>query len=182
MGEPEPANTAERILRFVQLNPGCHLRKIKENISVSMGTAQYHLEKLERMGRVVSARHGLYKHYFPVGIFHENEKEILKVLGQETSREILLFIIEEQAPTQTEIVNRVGISAASVSWYVKRLIEFRLIDEIKEGRYKRYRLHNRESSSRYVTALMRNYYPNIWDKWSNRLVETFLSLSRSDGK
>jgi predicted transcriptional regulator len=182
VGEPGPTNTEDRILRFVQLNPGRHLRKIKENMGVSMGTAQYHLEKLERMGRVVSIRRGLYKLYFPVGIFHENEKEILRVLSQETSREILLFIIEEQAPTQTEIVNRVGISAATVSWYVKRLIEYKLIDEIKEGRYKRYRLRNRESSSRYITILMRNYYPNIWDKWSSRLVETFLSLSRSDDK
>jgi predicted transcriptional regulator len=132
------------------------------------------------MQRVVSARHGLYKHYFPVGIFHENEKEILQVLGQETGREILMFIIEQQAPTQTDIVNKVGISAASVSWYLKRLIECNLIDEIREGRYKRYQLHDRKTSSRDITILMRNYYPNIWDRWSNRLVETFLSLSRSD--
>jgi len=177
----ELGNTAERILHFIQDNPGCHLRKIKEYMDVSMGTVQYHLEKLEKMQRVISARHGLYKHYFPVGIFHDNEKEILQVLGQETSREILMFIIEQQAPTQTEIVNRVGISAASVSWYLKRLIESNLIDEIREGRYKRYQLHDRKTSSRYITMLIRNYYPNIWDRWSNRLVETFLSLSRSDG-
>ena len=24
---------------------------------------------------------------------------------------------------------------------------------------------------------MQNYYPNIWNKWSNRLIEIFLSLS-----
>jgi predicted transcriptional regulator len=176
----EPGNTTERILHFIQDNPGCHLRKVKENMDVSMGTAQYHLEKLEKMQRIVSARHGLYKHYFPIGIFHENEREILQVLGQETSREILLFIIEQQAPTQTDIVNKVGISAASVSWYLKRLIECNLIDEIREGRYKRYQLHDRKTSSKDITILMRNYYPNIWDRWSNRLVETFLSLSRSD--
>jgi predicted ArsR family transcriptional regulator len=104
----ELGDTTERILHFIQDNPGCHLRKIKENMDVSMGTVQYHLEKLEKMQRVVSARHGLYKHYFPLGIFHENEKEILQVLGQETSREILMFIIEQQAPTQTDIVNKVA--------------------------------------------------------------------------
>jgi predicted transcriptional regulator len=178
----EPASTAERILHFIQNNPGCHLRKIKENIDVSMGTAQYHLDKFEKTQKIVSTRHGLYKYYFPVGIFHEREKEILQVLSQETTREILMFIIEEQAATQTDIVDRVGISAASVSWYIKRLTEYKLIDEIKEGRYKRYQLHDRETSSRYIIMLMRNYYPNIWDRWSNRLVEIFLSLSRSDDK
>lgn len=176
----ELGDTAERILQFIQDNPGCHLRKIKGTVDISMGTAQYHLEKLEKMGRVVSARHGLYKHYFPVGIFKENEKEILQVLGQETAREILMFIIEENAPTQTEIVNRVGISPASVNWYVKHLMKIKLVVETKDGRHKRYRLHDRDASSKYITMLMRNYYPNIWDKWSNRLAEIFLSLSRGD--
>jgi predicted transcriptional regulator len=89
-------------------------------------------------------------------------------------------IIERQAPTQTDIVNSMGISAASVNWHIGHLIKFKLIEEVKEGRYKRYQLRDRESSSRYITELMRNYYPNVWDKWSNRLAELFLSLSRED--
>jgi predicted transcriptional regulator len=175
-------DTAARILQFIQHNPGCHLRKIKEAINISMGTAQYHLEKLEKSGKVVSTRHGLYKHYFPAGIFKENEKEILKVLGQETAREILMFIIEEQAPTQTEIANRIGISPASVNWYIRRFIDIMLIIEIKDGKYKRYQLRDRTASSRYITMLMRNYYPNIWERWSDRLAEIFLSLSRGSNE
>jgi predicted transcriptional regulator len=174
----ELGDTAERILQFIQQNPGCHLRKIKVMMHISLGTAQYHLDRLEKMGRITSTRRGFYKHYFPVGIFQENEKEILQVLGQETTREILMLIIERQAPTQTEIVSSVGISAASVKWHIGHLINFKLIEEVKEGRYKRYQLRDREASSRYITMLMRNYYPNIWDKWSNRLAEIFLSLSK----
>jgi predicted transcriptional regulator len=176
----ELGDTAERILQFIQQNPGCHLRKIKVMMHISLGTAQYHLDRLEKMGRIASTRLGLYRHYFPVGIFHENEKEILKVLGQETTREILMLIIERQAPTQTDIASSVGISSASVNWHIRHLIKFKLIEEVKEGKYKRYQLHDRESLSRYITMLMRNYYPNIWDKWSNRLAEIFLSLSRGD--
>ena len=176
----ELGDTAERILQFIQQNPGCHLRKIKGMMDISMGTAQYHLDRLEKMGRITSTRLGLYKHYFPVGIFQENEKEILQVLGQETTREILMFIIERQTPTQTDIVSNVGISAASVNWHIRHLIKFKLIEEVKEGKYKRYQLRDREASSRYITMLMRNYYPNIWDKWSNRLAEIFLSLSKGD--
>jgi DNA-binding CsgD family transcriptional regulator len=145
---------------------------------ISMGTAQYHLEKLEKIGRVVSTRHGFYKHYFPAGIFKENEREILKVLGQETAREILLFIIVEQAPTQTEIANRIGISPASVNWYIRRLIEIMLITELRDGRYKSYQLRDRAASTRYITVLMRNYYPNIWERWSNRLDFSFLIWGR----
>jgi hypothetical protein len=34
-------------------------------------------------------------------------------------------------------------------------------------------------NSSYIGILLKNYYPNIWDKWSNRLAEMFLSLSSS---
>ena len=178
----QPGETSERILQFIQNNPGCHLRKIREMIGISQGTVQYHTDKLENMGRITSTRSGFYKYYFPVGIIQNNEKEILQILGQETARQILMFIVERQAPTQTDIVNSIGISASSVNWHMRRLIEFRLVEEIKEGKYKRYQLQDRKVSSKYITALMRNYYPAIWEKWSDRLIEIFLSMSRSEKK
>jgi predicted transcriptional regulator len=174
--------TAERILQFVHNNPGCHLRKIREMIQISQGTVQYHTDRLEKIGRITSIRSGLYKHYFPIGVFQNNEKEILRILGQETTRQILMFIVEQKSPTQTDIVKSVGISAASVNWHMKRLIEFKLVEEIKEGKYKRYQLQDRKVSSKYIIALIRNYYPTIWEKWSDRLIEIFLSMSRSETK
>ena len=94
-----------------------------------------------------------------------------------------MYIVEQQrAPTQTDIVNSIGISASSVNWHIKRLIEFRLVKEIKEGKYRRYQLEDRKVSSKYITALMRNYYPAIWEKWSDRLIEIFLSMSGSETK
>ena len=174
--------TAERILQFVHNNPGCHLRKIREMIQISQGTVQYHTDRLEKIGRITSIRSGLYKHYFPIGVFQNNEKEILQILGQETTRQILMFIVEQKSPTQTDIVKSVGISAASVNWHMKHLIEFKLVEEIKEGKYKRYQLQDRRVSSKYIIALIRNYYPTIWEKWSDRLIEIFLSISRSETK
>jgi predicted transcriptional regulator len=106
---------AEKILQFIQNNPGCYLSKIKETIRISQGTVQYHTDRLEKMGRITSTRSSLYKHYFRVGIFQNNEKEILQILRQETTRQILMFIVERQAPTQTDIVNSIGISASSVN-------------------------------------------------------------------
>jgi predicted transcriptional regulator len=144
-----------------------------------MGTAQYQLARLEKIGKITSTKKGLYKYYFPSGIFQDNEKHILQVLNQETAREILMFIIERKNPTQSDIVNEIGISAASVNWHVRRLIAFKIIEEVREGKYKRYQLYDLDDS-KYIVALLKNYYPSIWDKWSNRLAEMFLSLSRRD--
>ena len=172
----ESDDTVDRVLCFIQDNPGCHLRRIKREIDISMGTVQYHLHKLEKMGRVTSTRRGLYKYYFPVGLFRENEKEILEVLTHETARKILMFIIEQKNPTQTDIVNSVRISASSISWHVGRLIALKMIREIKDGKYKRYQL---QDDAKDILILLKSYYPSVWDKWSMRVVEMFLSLSSS---
>ncbi|HKQ22420.1 MAG TPA: winged helix-turn-helix transcriptional regulator [Nitrososphaeraceae archaeon] len=173
----EVEGTAEKLLSFIQDNPGCHLRKIKREMGISMGTVQYQLDKLEKMGKVTSTRRGFYKYYFPVGLFKDSEKDILEVLTHETARKILMFILEQKNPTQTDIVNNVRISPRSISWHVGRLITLKIIREVRDGRYKRYQLQ--DDGAKNILTLLRNYYPSIWDKWSMRIVEMFLSLSGS---
>ena len=169
-------NVNSRVLHFIQENPGCYLRLINRELEVSIGTVQYHLAKLEKMGKITANRYGLYKYYFPIGIFQEKQKNVLQVLSQETARGILLVIIEQKNPTQKDIINRIGVSSAAINWHIRRLITLNIIYEIRDGKYKRYQLH---MDHKYIVSLLRNYYPNIWDKWSNRLIELFLSLSTS---
>ena len=175
MNDESNSNTI-RVLQYIQENPGCHLRKIKRDLDMSMGTVQYHLILLEKQGKVSSERQNLHKYYFPIGLFEQNEKDILKILNQETAREILLVILE-QKPTQTDIANIIKISGASVNWHIKRLVELGLILEQKDGKFKRYTLG---IDSKHIVSLMKNYHPNIWNKWSNRLAEMFLSLSKEE--
>jgi predicted transcriptional regulator len=175
-GSQQPESDArERIFRFIEENPGCHLRKIREALDLAMGTVQYHLDKLEKAGRITSQKQSLHRYYFVVGAFEENEKQLLEVLSNETAREILMFIVEGKYPSQTEISKHIGISSASISWQIKRLQDASIVDEIQEGRFKRYKLHG---DSKPVVELLQNYYPGIWNRWSNRLAEMFLSFSQ----
>src|SRR5438093_12355934 len=125
----ESEGNVDKLLCFIRRNPGSHLRRIKREMGISIGTVQYHLDKLEKMGRVTSTRRRLYKYYFPAGLFRENEKDILEVLTHETARKILMFIIEQNGPTQTDIVNSIRISARSISWHVGRLIALKIVKE-----------------------------------------------------
>jgi predicted transcriptional regulator len=174
-------NTCDKVLLVIQRNPGCHLRQIKNQIGMSMGAVQYQLLRLEKIGKITSIRRGLYKFYFLSGVFHDNEKDVLQVLSQETPRQILMFIIEQKNPTQTDIVKTIKISAASVNWHIRRLISFKIIYETRDGKYKRYQLTGGNTNySKYIVSLLKNYYPSIWDNWSNRLAEMFLSLSTKE--
>lgn len=162
---------------FIQTNPGCYLRQIRSGIELFMGSVQYHSHHLEKVGKITSIRKGLYKLHFQSGVFQDHEKNIIQVLNQETPREILLFIIEQKNPTQTDIVYRLGISAPSVSWQIKRLIDFKIVHEVREGKYKRYKLNANLVDSEYIVKVLKTHHPNLWNKWSNRLAEMFLSLS-----
>lgn len=178
MNDVENSNTT-RVLQFIKQNPGSHLRQIKKELKISMGTVQYHLHLLEKEGKIMSEKQTLFRHYFPVGLFQHNEKTILKILKQETAREIIMLIIEKSNPTQTDLVNRLEISAASVSLNLGKLIELGLVKELRDGKYKRYVLLE---DPKVFVHLMKNYQPGIWNRWSNTLSEMFISLARDDEK
>jgi predicted transcriptional regulator len=107
----------------------------------------------------------------------DNEKDILQILRQETARDILIFIIEKGNPTHSEISQNMNISSASVNWQIRRLVDLNLINEEKRGKYKRYHL---KGDSKLVISLLKCYYPSFWDRWSNRLADLFLSISRGE--
>lgn len=140
-----------------------------------MGTIQYHLNSLEKGGKIISEKQYLYKNYFSAGLFKQNEKNILNLLKIETSRDIIMCIIEKTNPTQSEIVEKLDLSAASVSWSLSRLIESGMIGERKDGKFKRYHMLEEPKN---IISLMKNYHPNMWTNWSTRLAEMFLTFSK----
>lgn len=140
-----------------------------------MGTTQYHLNYLIKSRKITSIRRGLRKFYFVNGVFCSiNGFNMLQALSQETSREILLFIIENKNATQVDLVRRIGISGASVNWHIKRLLEFNLIFESKSGKYKRYKLG---TDSKTLIEIIKNFNPGIWNRWNDRLTDVVLALS-----
>ncbi len=176
MNEIQNDNT-QRVLQFIQQNPGCHLREVKRALNLSMGTTQYHLNLLEKESKITSEKQYLYKNYFAAGLFQQNEKNILNILKIETSRDIIMFIMERTNPTQSDIVERLHLSAATVGWSLSRLVESKIIGEQKDGKFKRYvMLENTQK----IATLMKNYHPNMWTNWSSRLAEMFLTFSKDE--
>jgi len=142
-----------------------------------MGSVQYHAYQLQKTGKITSSREGLYKIHFKSGAYQDDEKLLFRILNQETPREIILLIIEQKNPTQTDIVKKLRISAPSINWHVRRLIDLNLIEEVREGKYKRYKIRDNSIDSKYILELLKTHHPSLWNKWSNRLVEMFFSLS-----
>ena len=54
--QESPNGNKEGILSFIQENPGCYLRQIRNELSISMGSVQYHSDRLQKTGKITSIR------------------------------------------------------------------------------------------------------------------------------
>ena len=100
---PDISENRADIYNFILLNPGTYLRKIFKDVGLAMGDTQYHLSVLEKKGYVKSRKVGKHRHYYPMSVNSGQDELILALLGQTTTRDILVYLIENIGPTQSEL-------------------------------------------------------------------------------
>jgi len=170
----EPRGTRKKIYDYIQEHPGAHLREIGRNLDLAIGDLQYQLNVLEKSGRVVSKRMGLYKRFYPSKMFGERQKDIIGTLSQETSRKILLLLLQKPGACHGEVARFAKVSAPTVTWHMKRLIDDGLVEEHREGRNMKYYI---SGSSGDIEKVMKSYHPMFWEKWADRFAEVWLDIS-----
>ena len=144
-----------------------------------MGVIQYHLYSLEREGRILSRRNGLYKRFYPNLVFGDYQQEILDVLSQETERDLLLYLINNPNSTQKELAEYAQISAGTINWHMKRLVESNLIQAKHEGQFVRYVV---SGDAQEILRLVQSYHPSIWERWADRFADALTEISSTEEK
>ena len=165
-----------RVYDYIKNNPGTHLRKLGRDLNMANGDTQHHLDMLHKLGMIKSKRRGIYKVYFTVSILGKRNEDILAILQQETPRDIILYLVENPGSTQGEISNFIRVTAPTINWHMSVLINIGLVTSHKEGRFVRYFI---EGDVKDIISLLKSYYPTIWSKLSERLVDLFLDLASS---
>ncbi|NJE61210.1 winged helix-turn-helix transcriptional regulator [Thermococcus sp. 21S7] len=163
----------KRVLEFVRENPGLSFNEISRRLGIAKGDLQYHLRKLEKLELVVSKRSGLRRHYFPSGMFSEREKDVLSILASENMREIIMYLIANPDPTQSELCEELGLSPSSANYYIGKLGELGLVKSVRDGKFVRY--HFTGDVDLFI-KMIRNYHPSLLDRWTDRMLDIFLEL------
>ncbi len=143
-----------------------------------MGDVQYHVQRLQRDGRVTAARRGLYKFFYPANLFGQRQRDVLSMISLERPREILLNIIEHPGCTQETLALATGVSQPTVSWHLKRLVELGIVERRQEGRVVSYTVPGGPE----IASFIRTYHPTIWESWSSRLADIFVAYSGEEAK
>ena len=113
----------KRIFEHVETHSGCHLREIGRKCDVPLGTALYHLDRLETEGLITVRRDGRYKRYFPANGLGRKEKDLLSAFRHAVPRRIGAALLDTPAMTQRELCERIGVSRSTLSFHVNSLIE-----------------------------------------------------------
>jgi len=162
------------IYNYISLNPGTYLRKIFKDVGLAMGDTQYHLSVLEKKGYVKSRKVGKHRYYYPMLVKSGEEELILALLRQGTTRDILIYLIENIGATQSDLSNFIHFSTPTIYWYMKRLISSGLVVGFKEGNVIRY--YVRDISS--LTECIRKYMPDTWMNLASKFADMYLNITK----
>lgn len=112
----------KRIYAFVEEHSGSHLREISRKCDLPLGTALYHLDRLEAEGMVAVRRDGRYKRYFPAHGLGRREKDLISAFRHAVPRRIASALLHVQAATQRELCGIIGVSRSTLSFHVNSMI------------------------------------------------------------
>lgn len=112
----------KRIYEEVERHSGSHLREIGRRCELPLGTALYHLDRLESEGLITVRRDGRYKRYFPATGLGRKEKDLLSAFRHAVPRRVAHALLDTPAMTQRELCTAVGVSRSTLSFHVNDLI------------------------------------------------------------
>ncbi len=127
----------QEIHGLIQDNPGIHMSELGRELDASWGTLLHHLDKLEKARLVVSEDTSGKRCFFLPGQVSQEHKDILPALENETARAIAEHFADNPGATQKDAAEALDLSAALVSWHVKRLEKAGVLTRTREGRTKK---------------------------------------------
>jgi predicted transcriptional regulator len=143
---PAPAPGAvvhAQVLAFVKRYPGVHVRAVERELRLSSRLAAYHLEQLEREGRVQCVHEAGFARYFPaVGKprWSQDDVAFLCLMRRPAALRITLLLAGSGTLGRAELGQRLDLARASVSYHLGQLIDAGVVASEMEGRRRLYRL------------------------------------------
>lgn len=137
----ENSNRA-RIYEYIKTRPGAYLSEIIEKAGIDRGAARYHIKILKAHHKIEAYRESGKTRYFQNNsTYGEEEKKVVSALQNATNQRIISEIQNGNCNTNLALAREIGVSGATISWYVKNLKETGLIDETRIGRSIIYRVN-----------------------------------------
>jgi predicted transcriptional regulator len=155
----------QQIYEFIHRYPGLHFREIQRRLGIAVGTLQYHLRNLEQEKLIIGRKDGEYTRYYIVGIVTERDRFLLQFLRQRPVRHAFILLLEAKKANHKQISLKIGLSPATTSWYLSKLVDAGLVAKKKSGREVFYQLVEPKEISRVLLTYRASFLDEVVDRF-----------------
>lgn len=167
--------TASNVLDYVSKRPGVHFNEIVNEVDISPDKLLRVGEELVAKGAIETAELYGKTHYYPPS-YDGWEQKAIALLRRETSRDILILLLEVESASPGEIADAVGIARGTLEWHLERLIDAGLVEKNRDE----WPIIIEVTEPAAVRRLLDEIEPTTSDRWvdrTTRLVDHFLESS-----
>jgi predicted transcriptional regulator len=157
-----------KIFRFLEVNPGLHLRELQRRLALPLTTTEYHLEYMARRNVIYKEKDGRFNRFY-TKLLDEEDKEVFSILRQRRLREIVLVILGKDGAKFRELQEILALPSSTLSYYIKRLMDNAIITKDQIGSETIYRVKD----ERAIKALI-IYKPSFIDKLVDQALYAFM--------
>lgn len=130
----------EALYALILQDPGVSLQSLCDATGLSRTAVTHHLRLLEMQHLIVSKRLGRSRHYYENGgRFGRDQKEAYAVLHNDRTRDVARFVRDHPGAIQKALCDGLGIQPSIAHWHLRRLLQARLVEAVRQGRTVAYR-------------------------------------------
>lgn len=158
-----------KIHRFLQENPGVHLRGLQRSLKIPLSSLEYHINYLLRKNILFKEKDGRSKRYY-VNPLNARDRRILSTLRQKRMRDIVLLVLSKKKATHKHLLKNLHLPPSTLSFYLKHLINRQILKRHKIGRQNIYTV---QDENRVTRVLLANK-TSLTDKFVDRVLGTWM--------
>ena len=162
---------ANLVVQTIENDPGIQFSEIMRKTGMKNGVLSHYTRKLEENGIVQVERTPRVTRFYPLGIDKEATL-LIKNLRQETPKNILVLLLENESLAFNDIAKKVKRSPATVSINLTQLIQ----DEIVESKFVNTKRIFQIKNKDLVQNTVNKYHPDVIDRSADRIGDIFSSL------
>ena len=161
-------STQDKILKYVNEIPGIRYRELLRMTGLSNGVLSYHIRCLDNSGRIrVNRVNNRITRYFSYDVSYK-ESYVIGLLRQETTRKIILYIMEKGTCGFHDIMAHTKKVPSTISWHMTRLKAANIVKVRRQNEFNYYeigmdRLILQDLLSKYTSSFTENIVDNYVD-------------------
>ncbi|MXV61200.1 ArsR family transcriptional regulator [Natronorubrum sp. JWXQ-INN-674] len=127
------SDTRNQIRAHIHSNAGIHFNELVRLSEFAPGQVQYHVRRLIDTGDLVREEIHGQTHYYPPQ-YDDWERGALALFRRETSREIVVFLIEHEPSRPATVADELEIARSTLEYHLDHLTERDIVEKTYDER------------------------------------------------